>query len=348
MVTINAVDNEFAASSGTNVNVTDEFSYFDNPPNSTSDLTITSNMGDDHPFIFDVGETYDLTWSGNGGGGIMEDAVIIRSDYVGPGEGAVVFEGTNSVTGELFQMVWSPGFDLEQWYWDNDGGPSSPNGFWTSDLNAAETVQVVCFVSGTLIATPNGPTPVEALRSGQEVVTANDAQSPILWVGERTLLGVGASAPVIFEPGTIGNERRLAVSQNHRIMLASPWAQLYFAEHEVFVPAKALVNGVSIYTETRRQVSYHHILLPAHEVLFAEGAPCESLHLGDVAFARLSGEAKAEVAQYIPHLKAHQGGGGMQVARLDLSFKQARLLAVAMGLVDLKLPRPVPNCLIAC
>ncbi len=347
-VTIYAADNEFAASSGTNIDVTDAYSYFDHPPNSTSDLTVTSNLGDDHPFIFEVGETYDLTWTGHGGGGIMEDAVIIRSDYVGPGEGAVVFEGINSVTGEPFQMVWTPGFDLEQWYWDNGGGPSSPNGFWTSDINNDETVQVVCFVAGTLIATPNGPSPVESLRPGQEVIAASDRHCPILWVGERTLLGVGTSAPVIFEAGTIGNNRRLAVSQNHRIMLASPWSELYFAEHEVFVPAKALVNGTSIYTETRRQVSYHHILLPTHEVLLAEGAPCESLFLGDVALARLSGEAKAEVAQYLPRLGKHQGGDGMQVARMDLSFKQARLLAVAMGLVDLKLPRPVPRCLIAC
>ena len=45
-VTINAVDNEFAASSGANVNNTAHTSTFDYPPNSTSNLTITSNMGD--------------------------------------------------------------------------------------------------------------------------------------------------------------------------------------------------------------------------------------------------------------------------------------------------------------
>lgn len=347
-VTIYAQDNEFAASSGTNIDVTDDFSYFDHPPNSTTDLTITANVDDGEPFLFEVGETYDLTWSGNGGGGIMEDAVVVRSDYLGPGQGAIVFEGTNSITGEPFQMVWTPGFDLEQWYWDNGGSPSSPNAFWTSDTNTAETFQMVCFVAGTLIATPSGMIPVEQLRPDQQVITLDNGHCPIQWVGDRTLLGAGVSAPVIFEAGTIGNDQRLAVSQNHRIMLASPWAELYFAEHEVFVPAKALVNGTSIYTETRRQVSYHHLLLPNHEVLMAEGAPCESLYLGDVARARLSPESRAEVAQYLPQLGSNLGTCRAQTARMDLTFKQARLLAVAMGLADQEMPRPIPSCLIAC
>ena len=73
-------DHEFAASSGTNVNFDSYYSTFDNPPTSTSGLTITSNMGDDRPSLFETGETYDLSWSGHGGGS-MEDAMIIRSDY---------------------------------------------------------------------------------------------------------------------------------------------------------------------------------------------------------------------------------------------------------------------------
>lgn len=347
-ITINAADNEFAAASGSNVDVDPDFSYFDHPPNSTSDLTITSNVGDDSPFIFSVGDTYDLTWSGHGGGGIMEDAVVIRSDYAGPDQGAVVFAGINSVTGEPFQMVWSPNFDLEQWYWDNGGGPSSPNSFWTSDTNVDETYQAVCFVAGTGIATPNGVVPVETLGPQHKVTTIDNGICPILWVGAKTLLGVGASAPVVFEAGSIGNTKRLVTSQNHRIMLASPLAELYFNQHEVFVPAKALVNGSSIRIQTRRQVSYHHILLATHEVLFAEGAPCESLFLGDVTIGRLDDVARSEVAQLFPELVMRRAGKRMQIARKDLSFKQARLLAVGMGLARAGRQSTIPSSLIAC
>jgi hypothetical protein len=104
-VTINAKDNEFAAASGSNIDVTPNYSHFDHPPNSTKDLTITSNMGDDRPCFSEVGETYNLTWAGTGSGVTMNDATIIRSDYFGPGQGAIVFEGTNSDTGEPYQIV---------------------------------------------------------------------------------------------------------------------------------------------------------------------------------------------------------------------------------------------------
>ena len=141
-VTIYAQDKEFAVASGDNIYVTSDYSYFDYPPNSTTDLTVTSDAGDDNQFLFETGETYDLSWVGNSGGGVMEDAVVIRSDYLGPGQGAIVFEGINSITGEPFQLVWSPGFDLEAWYWENNGGPSSPNAFYTSDQNTTDSVQV--------------------------------------------------------------------------------------------------------------------------------------------------------------------------------------------------------------
>lgn len=49
VVVINAINNEFAVSSGSNVNVTTAYSYFDYPPNSTKDLVITSNDGDPSP-----------------------------------------------------------------------------------------------------------------------------------------------------------------------------------------------------------------------------------------------------------------------------------------------------------
>ncbi|MDG1376590.1 MAG: hypothetical protein P8P56_06140 [Yoonia sp.] len=51
-----AEDNEFAAASGSNVNYTESYSYFDHPPNSTTDLTITANEGD-RPLMFFLLET---------------------------------------------------------------------------------------------------------------------------------------------------------------------------------------------------------------------------------------------------------------------------------------------------
>ena len=95
-VTINALDNEFAISSGANVNNGPGTSTFDYPPDSTSNLTITYNQGDGSPFQFSVGDSYDVGFTGNGGGATLGDAVVVRSDYVninGDQGGAVVFEG---------------------------------------------------------------------------------------------------------------------------------------------------------------------------------------------------------------------------------------------------------------
>ena len=343
-ITINALDNEFAASSGSNIDVTPNYSYFDHPPNSTANLTITSNVGDDNPYVFELGDTYDLSWTGNGGG-TMDDAVVIRSDFL-PGGQVVVFEGVNE-EGDPFQIVWTPGFDLEAWYWDNGGGPSSPNAFWTEDQTTAETAVIPCFAADTMIATPGGEAPVAALRPGDKVTLFDGGQATVLWCGAATVMGRGTAAPVVIDAGTLGNAHPLVVSQNHRLMLASPHAELFFGASEVFAPAKALVNGDTIRIENRREIDYRHILLAEHQVILANDTPCESLFLGDVASHLIDGSARHEVAAFFPDLTARAGASQMKTARLDLTFREARLLATVMGLTEMPLPITAPDLLIA-
>lgn len=293
--TFYALDNEFAAASGSNVDVHQDYSYFDHPPGSTTNLEITSNMGDDKPILFEVGETYDLTWSGHGGGGDMQDATIIRSDYVGPGEGAVVFEGTNSVTGELFQMVWSPGFDLESWYWDTGGGPDSPNAFWTSDQNAAETYQAVCFAEGTLITTPDGPRPVEYLQPGDLVVTLDDGIVPIRWVRSDTqpLEDTSPDAkPVLISANALGKGRPstdMVVSPQHRLFVGGKGQLEALFTEEAFAPAKSLtaLPGVR-HMNGKKNVTWVHFVCDAHQIVLANGCWSETLLLGPMVFALLS------------------------------------------------------------
>ena len=325
-VTINAIDNEFAASSGSNVNAFSDRSIFDYPPNSTSNLTITSNMGDENPFYFDVGETYDLTWQGHGGG-TMEDATIIRSDYVGPGEGAIVFEGINSNTGELYQVVWSPNFDLEQWFYDN-GGASNPPGFWTNDQQTAD-YQYVCFTSGSRIATPTGYRFVNELRAGDMVQTQDNGAQEILWTGSRKILGTGNSAPVTISPGVLGNIGQIQVSQQHRMLIRSPQAELAFGDSEVWVPAKSLVNGTNIFIKNQREVSYFHILLANHEILNVDGAAAESLFVGDIAARSIGAHAVQEINQRLPEFSDIRN---TKTARPDLSYSEGQMLAQMIGL----------------
>ena len=341
--TFYAVDEEFAAASGSNVNSAPGRSIFDYPPNSTKNLVITSNLGDERPNQFDVGDEYDLTWQGNGGGN-MDNATVIRSDYLAPGQGAIVFEGINSNTGELFQIVWSPGHDLEQWFFDN-GGASNPPGFWTSEQDPG-SYGYVCFTAGTLISTPGGQRPVQDLRPGDMVVTMDNGPQEIRWIGTKSVLGVGTAAPVVIEPGVLHNERPLAVSQQHRILLSGYQAELYFGQTEVWVPAKSLISGPNIHLASRGEVQYFHLLLNGHEVLLAENQPTESLFLGDTIQSILTGPDLHEIAQYFPPAPSETDASiaftpvpgpvpsPIQCARMDLTFSEARILATFMGLVD--------------
>lgn len=293
-------DNEFAASSGSNVNWDPDWSYFDHPPNSTTDLTITSNTGDTDPGLFETGEYYDLTWGGHGGGS-MDDAEIIRSDYIGPGQGAIVFEGINSNTGELFQIVWSPGFDLETWYWDNGGGPSSPNAFWTSDQDSQE-FQYLCYAKGTLIDTPSGPHPIETLKVGDLVNTLDNGPKPIRWV-RRNLQPLDAietdKTPIRIGINTLGNGHptdELIVSPQHRIFVGGRGQLTDFFEAEYFVPAKSLTKLRGIQRKKGMpHIVWYHFACDQHEIVYANGCCSESLLLGPVVLNGMTTKERQSV-----------------------------------------------------
>ncbi|MEM7642423.1 MAG: Hint domain-containing protein [Pseudomonadota bacterium] len=278
--TIYAVDNEFAASTGSNAGTTPNSSTFDNPPNGSKDLVVSSNSGDPNPFKFFLGETYDVSWGGQGGGGSIQDAVVIRSDAApdgGAGGGIIVFEGTDD-NGDIAQIIWTPDFDLEGWYNDNYN-PSMEPQFYTQDQQASYSHSVPCFDSATLIRTPGGSVPAHRLRAQDTVSTKSAPAARLLWVGRRVTVGIGDNAPVVFAPGILGNTRRLVLSQRHRILIRSPKLQLAFGFRDALVPAKALINGHTIRIEQRPRICYVHLLLRRHHLLFAEGVPCESLLL---------------------------------------------------------------------
>lgn len=169
-LTIYALDDQFAASTGSNVNSGPGTSTFDYPPNSSKDLVISSQPGDPSPYIFSPGDTYTVSFGGNGGATI-ENATVIRSDPIsvnGDSGYAVVFEGLDS-NGALVQVVWTPEFNLETWYWDHYSG-GNPPGFYTADASPT-TYQMVCFEAQTPIATPDGPRAAHLLRPGDRVMT---------------------------------------------------------------------------------------------------------------------------------------------------------------------------------
>lgn len=147
-------------------------------------------------------------------------------------------------------------------------------------LAFAET-SVACFAAGTRIATPAGPVAIETLAEGNLVTLARCGGSArVRWVGRRSLVRPGPdTAPLRIAAGAFGP------GAPARDLLLSPEHAVYteIGGVPVLVPVRALQNGGSIAPIATARITYFHILLDRHDVLLADGLPCESLFDADGA-----------------------------------------------------------------
>ncbi len=184
----------------------------------------------------------------------------------------------------------------------------------------------ICFTFGTLIGTPSGEAPIEELKVGDLVTTVEGKACPIRWIGRRSVPAFGKYAPVEIAAGAHGNRRRLVVSQQHRMLTSSAQAELLFGESEVLVRARDLIDGTSVRISLAGgTVGYFHLLFDDHEIIFAEGAPTESFHPGQMGLSALDDAAGCEVLDLFPEL----GGDdcARRLSRRELRSYEARALA---------------------
>jgi len=154
----------------------------------------------------------------------------------------------------------------------------------------------VCFADGTLIETPNGPMPVEALKVGDLVITAGGLPKPITWIGRRRLDADALDQkphlrPILFSTDAFGPgrpSRPLRLSPQHRVAVTSEMCQMYFGSADVFASAKSLVDGQKIAIDQDvPAVTYHHILLDQHDLISSSDLWVETLFLGDATVEML-------------------------------------------------------------
>ena len=125
----------------------------------------------------------------------------------------------------------------------------------------------------------------------RKVTAAELADNPVLW-------------PVTIKAGALGSgvpTRTLRLSRHHRVRVDGRIAER-MGGASLLVPAHALLDleGVTCSPEASG-ITWHHILLPGHAVLLAEGAPAESLYLGRELTKALSSGAIEELAQIFPN-----------------------------------------------
>jgi hypothetical protein len=194
---------------------------------------------------------------------------------------------------------------------------------------------VICFTPGTLITTPEGPRPVESLREGDWVQTRDNGAQEVLWIGARRMSGARLFVmpelrPVRIKVGALGidcPEGELLVSPEHRMLIGGPAAQALFNTAEVLVAARDLLNGSTIITDmTVREVTYNHLLLDNHQVLWANGVETESFHPANASLLALNDSDRLRLLQLLPGLERDPLSYG-GYARRNLSTPEAAILA---------------------
>ena len=149
------------------------------------------------------------------------------------------------------------------------------NGSYTQDDFTVQngSVETMCFMAGTRIATPRGDIPVEHLAIGETVRGQFSSVAPIDWIGYRHIdcrrhPCLQKLWPVRVVAGAFADGlpyRDLWLSPDHAVFVDG-----------VLIPIKYLINDSTIRQEQRDEITYYHIELRTHDVLFAEGLPVES------------------------------------------------------------------------
>ncbi len=190
------------------------------------------------------------------------------------------------------------------------------------------TVETVpCFVAGSLIDTPTGPVPVEDLQPGMMVLTRDDGAQRLRWIGKRRTCAQGSHAPVIFEPGALGDHGRVAVSPNHRVLVDSARAELLFGQAQVLVKAAFLIDGDRVWCKADgRDVIYVHLLFDRHQIVTVNGMPSESYHPGDQSLDGFDNDTRDEILDLMPELRPDLRVYGPS-ARPALKSYEGRILA---------------------
>jgi Hint domain-containing protein len=135
--------------------------------------------------------------------------------------------------------------------------------------------------------------------------------------------------PVRIRTGAFGIERpdqELLVSPEHRLLIRGRAAQALFNTPEVLVPAYNLVNNTTItFDHGVREVTYIHLLLPSHQILWANGIETESFHPANASLSSLAEDDRRRLLAQLPDLELdpHLYGG---FARRNLSKSESAIL----------------------
>ena len=288
--------------------------------------TIYGDGGDDVIRVDEIGDGYrDVVFGGGPGSGSGKSGKAGKAGKAGDDSDNDTLDLTGStgpgVHAEItHQEVDSDGngFDGTVSWTDADG-----NVLGTLEFENIENIIIPCFVRSTVIKCKHGNIPVEDIRVGDKIATADNGYQTVRWVGSTTVPAMGKLAPITFRKGALGNTRDLKVSPQHRMLVTGWKVELLFGEAEGLVPAKSLVNGDTIFWSNGGTVEYFHIMFDQHELIWAEGILSESFYPDSMFVEYFHRETLSEFKELFPE-RGKSGTPAQDFVRPILRATEAR------------------------
>lgn len=131
-------------------------------------------------------------------------------------------------------------------------------------------------LAGTMVATDLGDVPVDWLRPGDAVITADHGPQPLAWIGRANSRSVPLA--VSLPPGSLGADlpaQLLRISAATGILMSGSQLDLHFAESEMLARAGEIAD----HRGTVPVGPAYHLVLDAHDLILAEGLWVETVLL---------------------------------------------------------------------
>ena len=268
----------------------------------TGDDTLTGGDGND-TFVYASGDGHDTITDFNfGNSGALHDGDATNNDFIDLSEFYDHLRELRADQADDGILNQSNAFDDQGNAVDYSNNSQFGAGSITMQGASASSYSqdntgVDCFTAGTLIRTPAGHAPIEALNIGDLVVTLDNGPQPIRWIGVRKLGSAELTAhpnlrPVLIQPGALGNPWPILVSPQHGVLL----------EDDHLVRATHLarnIKGARI-AHGKRTITYIHLLFDAHQIIFANGIMAESFYPGPQGLHMMPLSAREEMMTLFP------------------------------------------------
>lgn len=183
------------------------------------------------------------------------------------------------------------------------------------------------FAHGALIATSEGPVPVEDLVPGMEIETAAGGFERLRWVGAMTLIPgaptdddhpqrlyrVTADALGFGRPTT-----DVTFGPAARILNRDAMVRQALGSEAALAPVSTFEDGVGVVAlNPVSPVRVYHLAFDGHHVIRAGGIEVESYHPGPDAHYSMSRELRQVFLSLFPHMETLQGFGRVLWPRFE-------------------------------